>query len=226
MDISSFETELGFSEKTRVITPAQAVFQRIGGGDISKIERPDEPGVRIRDARKKTGVLWHYDDCSILYEDPPDYKQALSRTMSLLEKINEVVPIGKIKLRQLRIYWIRPVLNYDFKSLERKYRRCFTKESKIFETCYDSSVIMNMKIGDLDLHHQSGIMDISQLQEDFRVFKMKEVASKVFIFLGTTVTSKDMVEYSRKNLESFLLSSFEICKNHSNEFEKIMEEVI
>lgn len=227
MDISHFETKLEFAEETRAITPAQAVIQRISTAkDISKLERPHEPGVRIRDERLKLVLLWTYDDCSILYEDPSDYKQALSRTISLLENINEVAPIGKIKLRRLRIYWTRPVTNYDFKSLEHKYRGRFINESKIFDGCFDSSVIMEMKIGNFNLYHQSGIMDISQLQKDFRAFKMEGVRSKVFIFLSTTASSTDVVEYSGKSFEEFLLNSFEICRTHSDGFEKIVEEVI
>jgi len=226
MDISRFETSLDFSEKTRVITPAQAVMQRIGDKDVSKLERPREPGARIRDEKLKLALLWTYDDCSILCEDPSDYKQALSRTMSVLENINEVAPIGKMKLRRLRIYWTRPVTGYDFKSLERKYRGRFINESKIFDGCFDSSVIMEMKIGNFNLHHQSGIMDISQLQEQFRVFTMKQIESRLLIFLSTTVSNTDVIEYSKRNIESFLLDSFDICQNHSNEFEKTMEEII
>lgn len=226
MDISHFETKLGFSEKTRVITPAQAVIQRIGTREISKLERPPEPGVRIRNQRLKLAVLWTYDDCSIVFEDPIDHRQAITRILSVLENINDVAPIGKIKFRNLRIFWIRPISNYEFKLLERKYRQCFIKESKIFYNCLDSGLMLEMSRGRLKLDHQSGIMDISQLQKDFRVFKMKEVASKVFIFLSTTISSSDIKQYSRKSYEEFLLNSFEICRAHSDEFEKIMEEVI
>ncbi len=226
MDISRFETNLEFSEKTRVITPAQAVMQRISAKDISKLERPFEPGARIRDEKLKFAALWTYDNCSILYEDLIDHKQAITRTLSILENINDVAPIAKIKSRRLRIFWIRPVRNYEFKPLEHKYRQCFIKESEIFDDCCDSSVVLEMSRGRLNLHHQSGIMDISQLQKDFRVFKMKKVTSKVFIFLSTTISSTDVVEYSRKSLEEFLVNSFELCRTHSDGFEKILEEVI
>lgn len=172
--------------------------QRVGGG--GELERPDEPGVRIRDEKLKLGLVWSYDECSLICEDPSDYKKALTQTVSLLDNINEVAPIGKLKSRRLRVYWIKPVKNYDFKVLERKYRNRFIKENKIFEGCFDSSVIMEVKIGDYKLHHQSGAMDINQLQQQFRVFKMKQMESKLLIFLSTTVSRTDMVEYSNKNI--------------------------
>ena len=226
MDISRFETKLEFSEGTRVITPAQAVIKRISNKDIRELERPHEPGARIRDEKLKFAVLWAYNDCSILCEDPIGHKQAIARTLSTLEKINDVAPITKIKFRRLRIFWIRPVRNYEFKPLEHKYRQCFIKENEIFDNCFDSGVILDMSRGRLNLHHQSGIMEVSQLQKDYRVFKMKEVTSKVFIFLSTTISSTDIVEYSIKSLEEFLLNSVEICRTHSDGFEKIVEEVI
>jgi len=167
-----------------------------------------------------------YNDCSIMSEDPTDHRQTITRTLSILENINDATPISKIKLQRLRIFWIRPVRNYEFKPLKRKYRQCFIKEKEIFDNCFDSSVVLEMSRGRLNLHHQSGIMDISQLQKDYRVFKMKAVTSKVFIFLSTTISSTDVVEYSRKSFEEFLLNSFEICQTHSDGFEKIMEEVI
>ena len=65
-------------------------------------------------------------------------------------------------------------------------------------------------------------MDINQLQDEFRQFRIKQGYPKIFLFLSTTVTSKDAVEYSANDTESFVRKSLEICKSHSNAFENAM----
>jgi len=228
MDLIRFETLIDFSEESRVATPAESVFKALTGKDSLPRGKPREPGVRIRNEKERRAIVWHYDSCSILFEDMPDHNYCIDSTIKSLEKINVVAPLHRLKSRSLIIFWILPTPKYDFKSLEAKYRESFIKRSPIFDNCIDidASVIIDMKYDNCILHHQSGAMDIAQLQREYRAFGTKEGCPKLFIFLETTIRNPEVVEYSRENMEEYLHRSFEKGKAHSIDFQKIMEGIL
>lgn len=226
MDLIRFETILEFLGESRVTTPAQSIYKALSNVDIPKEQRPREPGVRIRDEKQKHAIRWNYNSCGILYEDTQDHAVCIKNTITVLDKINRVAPIAKLSLRKLIIFWVLPAARYNFKSLESKYRENFIKQSTIFDNCVDSSVVIDMKCDKGILHHQSGAMDIAQLQRSYKTFKMKEQQPKLFIFLETTITNGKVIEYSSEEMSDFLFSSFEICKSHSTSFQKMMEVVL
>ena len=155
-----------------------------------------------------------------------DILKCISNFTKTLETVNKVVPVGKILSKRLRVYWILPASKYDFKNLEMKYRQIFVNDSEIFSNCIDSTVVIDMKRDEWKFSHQSGAMEVAQLQNLFRVFNIKEGQAKIFLFLATTITDEQLEEYSRENMENFLNKSYEICKTHSDKFEGIMEEIL
>lgn len=226
MDLIRYETILEFLKESRVTTPAQSVFKALSNRDAPETGRPREPGVRIRDDKDKVEVVWDYDSCKIVHEDMASYDDCIQKTIILLHKIKSVVPIPKLSSRRVIMYWILATKKYDFKSLELKYRENFIKESTIFDNCFDSSIVIDMKRDKYILHHQSGAMDVAQLQALYKTFKIKEGHPKLFLFLETTITSKEVVEYSSEGMKDFLLSSYQIGKSHSDAFQNTMEELL
>lgn len=225
MNLIRFETNLDFHEDTKLATPARLVFQALSGQKhIPKERRPREPGARIRGEKEKVVIVWNTESCSIMHEDRPG-EDCIPSTITYLEGINQVAPIGKLSSRSLRLLWILPVAEYDFRTLEAKYRGQFIKQSEIFENCSDSTVVIDMKCDNYTLHHQSGVMGISQLQKDFRTFKMKDERPGLFVFLEATINGGE-IEYSSEEMRRFLLWSFEQSKSHSVSFEKIMEAIL
>lgn len=226
MELIRFETKLKFAKKSRVVTPAYSVLKALTDKEPPEEQRPKEPGVLIRNEQQKHAVRWDYDECGILYEDTAEHNNCIKDTVRVLDMINHVAPITQINWRELIIYWILPTPKYNFKSLELKYRENFIKPSAIFHRCVDSSVAIDMKYDDCILHHASGAMNITQLQSDYKIFKMKEQQAKLFIFLETSISNGKMIEYSSKDLREFLEKSFEKCNSHANEFQKEMEAIL
>jgi hypothetical protein len=226
MNLIHFETRLDFFQETKLSTPAQSVFKALTGQKyIASERRPREPGVRIRRENENLMVLWNVDSCLIIYEDMPS-EHCIQETIKLSDTISKVAPIGKLSSRMVRLFWILPVARYDFKTLELKYRENFIKQSTMFENCTDSSVILDMRCDNCVLHHQSGAMDISQLQSQYRTFKMKEEKPGLFIFLETNVSNREVVEYSSKEMSQFLSWSFAKCESHATGFQKVMEVIL
>jgi len=225
MIIVSLELTLDFAESTQLRTPARAIFEALGG-KVKEERRPHEPAANIRNSREKTAVRWDYKSCNMVQEDVDDIPKCISNFTKTIETVNKVAPVGKISCKRLRVYWILPVSKYDFKSLEMKYRQMFIKDSEIFSNCTDSTVVIDMKCDKWKLSHQSGAMNVTQLQNQFRVFNIKEGQAEIFLFLATTMTDEQLGEYSIRNMENFLSKSYEICKTHSDNFEGIMEGIL
>lgn len=226
MNLSYFEIHLGFSKKHKVATPASAIFRALTGKQEPSGDKPIEPGVRIRDEQQKQLIFWHYNSCTVLYEDRQDYDFCINGTVNLLDRIDKIAPIRELELMRFRADWILPVVNYDFKSLEQKYREHFIKQHAIFDNCYDSSVVIYMKRNKWTLHHQSGAMNIDQLQRDYRVFPMEKTKDKLFLFLSNKVESTETIIYSNKQMKGFLDEAFKMCKNHSELFQSMMEGIL
>jgi len=219
-----FELLLNFGEP-KVLTPAQSIFQAFGGKP-STILRPEEPGVTIREEQGKHAFNWQYDSCGIIYEDVNDYNECINKFINILEKIHNIAPIKQLSQRVIRTFWILPT-KYDFQSLESKFRSTFIKEvPALFSNYFDSTIVIDSIIDSWALRHQSGAMEINQLQKQFRIFKLKEGHPKIFLFLMATITAKDTVDYSSQSMREFIQKAFEICKSQSDNFQKIMEEVL
>jgi hypothetical protein len=193
---------------------------------VPKYEKPREPGVRIRDEERKSLVLWDYDSCSIIFEDRQDHNFCVTNTVELLDRIDKIAPMLELELTGLKVDWILPVVNYDFKSLEQKYREHFFKQYPIFDNCADSSVVMDMKRNNWTFHHESGAMNIAQLRRDYRAFPMAQTKDKLFLFLGNAVESGEKIRYSNKQIKEFLDEAFKMCENHSVLFQSMMEGIL
>jgi len=225
MIIIRLELLLDFDNKTKSITPAQAVFKALGG-QVTGEKEPLQPGAVIRSEKDKWAASWHYDSCNIMHEDVDNYQECFKHMLATLEKINQTVPLGVLSRGRFRSYWILPAGKYDLVTLKQKYQYTFIKDSGLFSNSIDSCTLVEMQYNKWVLHHQSGAMDIPQLQRDFKLFKIREGTPKVFLFLATTVTSPLLVTYQSKDIEDFINKSFDLCKLHSDKFQTIMEGVL
>ena len=190
MRIVRLELSLVFDEHTKAMTPAQRVFNALGG-QIVKVKAPREHRTLIRDEKRRFAVRWEYDSCGILFEDVDNPQDCFGQMAQTLETINGVVPIGNLTSRAITMYWILPISKYDFGALEQKYRQVFIRDNELFQNCIDSSTIVEMKYDNYVLHHQSGAMEITQLQRDYQQFKIKEgYPSCFFSYLLPLLTEK------------------------------------
>ena len=222
MIIVGMELVLGFPEDARPHTPARRVFQALGG-DTEDSTPPREPGASVRDHREKRAVVWNYESFNIVQEDVEDVPKCIAAFLKAVETVNKVAPIGKISEKTLRVSWILPAGDCDFRTLEAKYRQTFIKDIKLFTGCVDSTVVVYMGRAGLRLEHQSGAMDVAQLQKDFRVFKIREAHPGVFMFLATTIVDEELEEYSKGDIKRFLAKAYDLCQTHADEFEHVME---
>ncbi|MBM2825308.1 MAG: hypothetical protein HW402_972 [Dehalococcoidales bacterium] len=218
------EIELTLDKMSVARTPSHEVFIKLTDGKLLR-KPPQEPGVSIRDESIKRAFKWDYESCSILFEDVSNYDNCIAQLINILDDVNNTVPIKKISGIVLRTFWIIPT-KCDFQTLESKYHRTFIKDNPLFSNSFDSTVVLEIKIDSLELHHQSGAMMKNQLQTDFRVFKLKDDFPKVFLFLAATATSRDNVEYSNQHMREYIHKAFQICKAHSDNFEKTMEAIL
>lgn len=221
-----FETRLTFSKKSKPITPAQAVFKIITSPNSKPITPPFEPGVEYNNESTKNSIKWDYDSCSVLYEkiDSPD--TSISDTISVLENINKAAPIGQLGNTILTMYWYMPTKIDNFHDLEKKYRNRVICSLSICEGCLDSSVILELAQDKNILHHQSGPMELTQLQNQYSKFKRDDKFPKLIIFLETSFIRNEVLQYSPDAIKGFLNTSYKKCLEHSNQFEKIMEEIL
>ena len=144
----------------------------------------------------------------------------------LLETINNIAPIGDLSERaSLVTFWLLPTKILDFKSLELKYRETIMTKQSLWNKTFDSSVILDVRVGNYILHHQSGAMKKSQLQDEYIEFKLRDIPN-VFIFLMASISSKKMVTYKSNEINNFLKDSFEHCSQHSKLFENIWRELL
>lgn len=226
MKLSHFEVHLRLSEKHRAASPALSIFRALTGKEEPTGDKPVEAGVRIRDEQQKKLVAWRYNSCTVLYEDRQDHDFCINGTVSLLDRIDKIAPLGELESMRFRADWILPVVNYDFRSLEQKYREHFIRQHPIFDNCTDSSVVIDMKRNRWTLHHQSGPMNIDQLQRDYRVFPMEETKCKLFLFVNNMVESAETIIYSNKQMKESLDEAFQMCKDHSELFRSMMEGIL
>lgn len=189
----------------------------------AKIAEPiPEKGLKLTIDEDKMSVIWNPAHCRIATENVTDRRHSTDIIISLLNRIDEIAPIDKIKERSVITCWILPAPDYDFTSLERKYRSLMVAKSNISDDAFDSSAIFDIRVNKWVLHHQSGAMNPKQLMHDYLRFKPDNL-SKVFIFLEATITAQDMVKYSRDNIRSFIEKSLDYCADHAEAFNQLWE---
>jgi hypothetical protein len=217
------EIVLDFTEEFRFYSVSQQLYKALTG-KTSTAEELVEP-VEFRSPKKKQLVNWDTDSCRVVMESVTNSDECIRQMVALLQTINKVAPIGKLSRRELITHWILPAEGYRFKSLEQKYREMFITSQPTWQNVFDSSVIIDMRINDLILHHQSGAMRIKQLRQEFAEFKLESIP-KVFLFLWATIESDKVVEYSAEDIDQFLATSLEHCKHHIDLLEEIWRKIL
>jgi hypothetical protein len=221
-----FALWLQFAEAMQLHSLSYQILTKLSGeSPKSEPEPVMERGVRLRVNKGKMTVSWIPTYCRIALEeisDISDKKRYIDRIISVLETINGVAKIGKLRNKRLLTYWILPAPQYDFVSLERKYRELMITKNDISDTAYDSSAVFDIRRDKWILHHQSGTMEPQQLQQDYLNFKLDNVP-KTFIFLEAGLTDNNMIQYSREEVYSFMEMALENCISHMEEFNRICE---
>lgn len=216
-----FGLSLRFVEEVRRYSLSYEILTALGG-KLPEPERIAERGVRFKLNQDKMSVIWAPTHCYITVENVSDKKRCIDRIISVLEVINRVVTIEKLSGRRYITCWILPTVQYDFVSLERKYREIMIAQNDVSNAAYDSSTIFDIRGDKWFLHHQSGPMEPQQLQRTYLRFKLDNVP-KTFIFLEATTVDKNVIQYSRGEMNSFMEKSLESCVSHMEEFNRIWE---
>lgn len=204
---------------------SQRVHQAITGRVPAKYEETTEPGVHIRATKRKMVIDWDTSSCTITLEHITRPDDCIRTLVSLLNTINTLAPIEQFRRRIFTTQWLLPTPRYDFVALEQKYRETMTSQQFVQDGTFDSSVILDIKVKDWILHHQSGAMGIKQLLDDYLVFKPDNVPN-AFLFLLAGIMERKVVQYSSEEMHDFLANSFDLCKSHSNAFEQIWEDIL
>lgn len=213
---------LQFAEAMHIHSLSQQIFTILGG----KSEEPEpviERNVWLRIHKGKMTVSWTPTSCQIASEEISDIsntKQYIDRIISILETINGVAKIEKLRNKRLLTYWILPTPQYDFVSLERKYREMMITKNDISNTAYDSSAVFDIRRDEWILHHQSGAMEPKQLQQTYLNFKLDNLP-RTFVFLEASLFDDHMIEYSRGEVYSFMEKALGDCISHMEEFNRI-----
>ena len=215
---------LQFVEEIRGHSLSYQVLTTLGG-KLTEPERIPERGVRFRLDQDKVSIIWTPTYCFITSENVSDKKHHIDRIVSVLEIINRVATIGKLSTRRFQTYWILPTPQYDFVSLERKYRETMITQNEVTNAAYDSSTFFDIREDKWILHHQSGAMEPQQLQGSYLRFKLDNVP-KTFIFLEATILDKNVIQYSKGETHSFMESSLERCVSHMKKFNQIWEKCL
>lgn len=189
---------------------------------MSEPEIFPERGARLEVSKDKVSVIWQPTFCRIRIENVSNLKYCIDRIMSFLGEIDKVAPIGEVSSRIFITYWILPAPNYNFASLERKYRDTMIVENDISNVAYDSSVILDISADGRTLHHQSGAMAPPQLQQTHLAFKLDNLP-KAFIFLEASILDNNVIQYLREEMHSFMESSLSDCISHSKLFGEFWE---
>ncbi|HUX48137.1 MAG TPA: hypothetical protein VMV76_03020 [Dehalococcoidia bacterium] len=224
-----FVLRLQFAEAVRINSLSHQIFTTLTGESPKpESELIVERGVRVQVNEDKMTIWWNPTYCRIALEkisDIPnvsDKKHYIDRIISVLENINEVAKIGKLSNKILITHWILPTPQYDFVSLERKYKELMVAKNDISDNAYDSSTIFDIRKDKWILHHQSGPMEPEQVQKQYLSFKLDNVP-KTFIFLEAGLTDNNVIQYSREEVRSFMEGALENCISHMEEFNRICE---
>jgi hypothetical protein len=222
MNISKFELILHFSNTLRAKTPIQNIGLLLG----EEVTEDIEPVISRKES-EKFAIRWDYDEVGILKEDVRNVRGCINKFLKTTKIINGAVPIGNLLKRQLVIDWIFPIdEKYNFKQLQRKYTEFFINNNELIRNTFDSSVLLDYHSEQGTLHHQSGAMQIPQLENEFRSFVIPKNNPKLFLFLETQIENGEPITYSDLDMEDFIGKSYQICRTHANVFQKIVEAVL
>lgn len=224
MQLVQLILQIEFDERNTLLhTPARKVFQALGG-KVGKTQ-PTEPGAHILSESDKAEIRWNYDYCSIALEQIERHAESLKLIIDYLRTIDSVVPIGKLKVVELRTNWILPMTKYDFASLNRLYMQTVLSQKDYMQATFDTGVVLDMRIDDWIIHHESGPMNLKQLQEEYLHFRWGNLP-QVFIFLLVSVKSINLLQYSVEQMGDFLTRGFDYCSRHSDNFYNIWRDYL
>lgn len=225
MRIIHLQIELEFAGEFRSYSISQQIYKALTGRQPYTIEEMLEPGVILRSPKRKQLVSWNTYSCSVVMESITNPEECFIKMEAILEIINKVAPMSKLSKRQLITYWILPTESYSFKSLEHKYRDALYTQQTIWKNVYDSSIITDIKVDELILHHQSGPMRTRQLRDDYTIFNL-ERTPRVFLFLWASIHSDKVIQYSPQDIHRFLTTAYKHCEHHSEVFEEIWRAIL
>lgn len=225
MRLVSLQLEIEFAEEIREYSLEQKVHKAITDEMPEEAERQTQQRVGIRFTKNKLAVRWDTRSIVVNLEQVSNIDNFIEIVISLLDRINEVAPIGKLSRRNFITNWLLPAPNYNFSALECKYRETMIVQKPICEDTIDSSALLDISISDGILHHQSGAMKIKQLSDHYLVFKPDDVPA-VFLFLWASIEEKKVVKYSGEEIRNYMIKSFNHCKSHSEAFERFWEEIL
>ena len=127
MQLVHFKIEFQFDEKASLRTPARKVFHALGG-KVTKTKVP-EPGANLKDEKSKVEINWRYERCRIRMEDTEDSSKCLSMVKGMLERIDNVAPMGKLNNTVILTEWILAAKRHDFNSLNELYEKTMIRTS-------------------------------------------------------------------------------------------------
>lgn len=220
MQLVHFRIEFQFDETTSLRTPARKVYDAFGGR--AKKAKALEPGASLKYEKSKIEIFWRYERCRIRMEDTEDSSECLRTVEGILETIDNTAPMGKLNDTEVMTEWILPAKRHDFNSLNELYEKTMICTKEFMPGIYDSSVVLNSRVGDFALHHQSGPMKQEQLAEEYLVFKRPNLP-KNLIFLRISAKYQKVIHYSKEEMNRLIENAFGLCESHSNEFSKIWE---
>lgn len=220
MHLVSFKVEFQFDETTGLRTPARKVYDAFGGKATKT--KALEPGANIKYQKSKIEIIWRYDRCRIIIEDTENSSKCLSEVKGILETIDNIAPMGKLNNAEVFTEWILPAERHDFNLLNELYEKTMICKKEFMPGIYDSSIVLDSRIGDFDLHHQSGPMVQEQLAKQYLIFKRLNLP-KNLIFLMISAKFQKVIQYSKEEMNRFIEDAFGLCESHSNEFSKIWE---
>jgi hypothetical protein len=220
MNLVQFGINIHFDEKTQIHTPARKVFVALGA-KVGKA-RPTEPGTRVKNEGLGTEVYWNYEYCQVKIEQRENSSECIDLAVKYLKTVDSVARIGNLRETELVTEWIIPTPKHNFTSLNELYMRTMISQREFMQGTYDSGVILDAKIGDFILHHQSGPMKPEQLLNQFLVFKRVNLP-KLFLFLYTSIKSTKVIQYSEKEMHDFLADAMHKCELHSKSFNEVWE---
>jgi len=225
MRLLGIDLRFDFVGEIREYTLAQQVHKAITGAKPKETRQQVAEDVMVRSPKRKLAVKWGSESFGVVLEEVTNIDDFTEVVMPLLDRINGVAPIDQLTGRMIITDWLLPTPSYDFAALEQKYRKTMMTPQSIQDGTFDSSVILDSKVKDWILHHQSGAMSVKQLLRDYLAFKPDNVPN-VFLFLLTSIEETKVVQYSNEEMRNFLAKSFALCKSHSDAFERIWEGVL
>jgi len=222
MNLLQCRLRVEFANPMGVSSLAELIHKELTQQDL-KVPKINETGFNIIFRDDKMFVHWNPKFADVYVERFDNHQVSLNKLNFVLEQVDKVHAI--IKTANIRFFtcWMIATPKYTFVELEEKYRNTMIKQNNLFESVFDSSVIVETKIdNELVLHHQSGPMEPKQLMTSYLKFPYNEVPQS-FLFLETCVRNSNLLEYSREAMLKFINLSFEHCNKHQELFSKIWE---